>query len=318
MPARVSSLCVVALLCPVVVISLGCGGSAGLGTEPKAPATDTATSEHSGTTKPPPPRAAEPPPRAAEPPPLEVTVLAKPPFAFTPPTGKPAPPLRLRRTKSAKNQVTDSDAWFENNAIALPTVETAAGTPSEFRGTPFQRAIPGDSHDLYLYQEFGGPRQYIIAQPKDQASYAPAFVFDLSRYRRAPTSKVGFESLTAMDLTWAEIHSGVLYVSHSHRTYAESSGGKNAFITALDVPSGQLKWMSRTLMSNSRNFVLYGDYIVTGYGFTQEPDFLYVLDRATGTTLNKTKLKTGPDYFIVRDKTLYVRTYNMDYEFKLP
>ena len=61
----------------------------------------------------------------------------------------------------------------------------------------------------------------------------------------------------------------------------------------------------------------YEDYIICGYGFTNEDDFVYVLDRNTGKKVGTYKVKTGPDYFYINGNKLYVRTYNTDYVYEL-
>ena len=70
-------------------------------------------------------------------------------------------------------------------------------------------------------------------------------------------------------------------------------------------------------MSNAANFELVGDYLVTGYGFTQEPDFLFLLRRRDGAAVEKIPLKSAPDYIIRRGDRLYVRTYNTNYIFQI-
>jgi len=116
---------------------------------------------------------------------------------------------------------------------------------------------------------------------------------------------------------WAQMQDGVLYVSHGHRTYAKSSGGKNAFISAIEVESGRLLWQSAPLVANSLNFLLLDGHIITGYGFTAEPDFIFMLDQATGKTESKTPIKSGPNFFFLRERQLFVRTYDTDYVFEL-
>jgi len=50
----------------------------------------------------------------------------------------------------------------------------------------------------------------------------------------------------------------------------------------------------------------HGDLIVAGYGFTREPDFLYLLDRRTGKALDR------PEVIKLRRAHLHVRTYDHD------
>jgi len=77
----------------------------------------------------------------------------------------------------------------------------------------------------------------------------------------------------------------MLYVSTAHRTYSEMSGESNCYITAIDLSTLEVAWRSRSLVSNSQNFLLMDNVIVTGYGFTDEDDYVYLLDRHTGEIL---------------------------------
>ena len=42
-----------------------------------------------------------------------------------------------------------------------------------------------------------------------------------------------------------------------------------------------------------------------------------MLDTHDGTIAKKVKVKSGPDYFIIKDGELHVRTYDTDYRFSL-
>ncbi len=69
-------------------------------------------------------------------------------------------------------------------------------------------------------------------------------------------------------------------------------------------------WRSRALVANARTFVLAGNLIVAGYGFTQERDFLYLLDRKTGRVLDRLGVPSAPERIALRDGRLHVRTYD--------
>lgn len=107
-----------------------------------------------------------------------------------------------------------------------------------------------------------------------------------------------------------------LYVSISHNTYA-SFNSENAYILAINIETMELIWKSECLVSNANNFAIVGDTIFCGYGFTDEDDYLYALNRFNGEITDRVKLKTGPSYIYEKDGILYVRTYNTDYEFTL-
>ena len=58
------------------------------------------------------------------------------------------------------------------------------------------------------------------------------------------------------------------------------------------------------LVANARTFVVTGDLIVAGYGFTAEPDFLYLLDRRTGKVLDRLPVASAPEIVKLRGDRL--------------
>ena len=61
------------------------------------------------------------------------------------------------------------------------------------------------------------------------------------------------------------------------------------------------------------NFLVKGDVIFCGYGFTAEDDYLYQLDKNTGEVIDRLPLKKMPNLMAVKDDRLYVHTYSYDY-----
>jgi outer membrane protein assembly factor BamB len=61
------------------------------------------------------------------------------------------------------------------------------------------------------------------------------------------------------------------------------------------------------------NFLVKGDVIFCGYGFTAEDDYLYQLDKNTGEVIDRLPLKKMPDLMAEKDDKLYVHTYSYDY-----
>jgi len=140
---------------------------------------------------------------------------------------------------------------------------------------------------------------------------------DMSSYANAPKVTPGEENYVTQATSFAAVRDGILYVSHHHMTYAKSSGGMNAYITAIDLASGNVIWRSRPLVSNAQNFVITDDAIIAGYGFTAEDDFVNILDRHTGKVVTSVKVKTGPSQLALGDGKLFVRAYNADYVFQV-
>lgn len=86
---------------------------------------------------------------------------------------------------------------------------------------------------------------------------------------------------------------------------------------AVELDSGSVLWKSEPLVSNAYNFEIIGDILISGYGFTQEDDYLYQLDIGTGKIVEQIPVKSKPDYIIRKGDVLYVRTYDTDYRFHI-
>jgi hypothetical protein len=57
-------------------------------------------------------------------------------------------------------------------------------------------------------------------------------------------------------------------------------------IVALDLCTGRVVWQSKDAMSNG-GLLLFGDYLISPFGFTSEPRFVYVLDARSGKVIQK-------------------------------
>lgn len=252
--------------------------------------------------------------------------LAKPPFeAFT---GKGVPvaerrPLRLVKRSEKRNAITDDEAWFKNNGLSLPGLDVPrggrAGSLPEWVPTKYgtNKLVGGTTSAegtvLLFGPDFSGGRYVVLLDAARRATH----VFDFAAFTWAPKIVPGEERFTDQTVHWAEVRDGVLYAATGHMTYASSSGGKNSFISAIDVASGELLWQSAPLVSNAANFLIVGAHIVSGYGFTAEPDFLFILDRATGKTETRLPVASGPSFLLPKGNELFVRTYDMDYVYAL-
>jgi len=259
--------------------------------------------------------------------PTSPIVLVSPPLSARFAEGQAAARrVTLRQISVSRNNITDEAAWFRDNGLALPTCEVPrqgrrgtcpTRTPAAYLRSPITQAIVGEKYALLMYGggRYRDPRYLVLA---DRAMTKVDRVFDFGAYL-APWGVTGGHGtdMTLQALVWAEREGSTLYLSNGHRTYAKSSRGKNAYLSAIDLETNRLRWRSPPLTCNARNFVIVGAHIVCGYGFTAEPDFLYALDKRTGRVVAKARLKTGPDFIIKKGGRLYVRTYDRDYVFEL-
>lgn len=274
--------------------------------------------------------------------PLE-TLLAKArgtgePFYFTadPPPFQASPAVdpdasrrvfpRLTQTSATANEITDQDAWMARNGIAPVFLKVSNPFMQTFGELP--ETVPARVEDIITVGAFRDEAFGYVIYGSDFSSgtqltiWTPDFdlllgQYNFENYTAAPNTVPGEENYVFQSVGYAQIRDETLYVSHSHHTYSKSSGGQNAYITAFDLTTGGMIWRSAPLVCNSGNFIVRDDGIICGYGFTDEDDFVYVLDRMTGTTQAKVKVKSGPELFSLQGDVLHVRTYNTDYQFRV-
>jgi hypothetical protein len=282
-------------------------------------------------------------PMSVEPTSPTLLLLPAPPLAYTltteaPITQGPKPTLVQRSVK--RNAIIDEDKWFERNGLELPTFDLprrpgGGGHPfAEFRSpgapplaapapaprNPLPPEVPVELAGARMVNAIQGPGCSIAIYPVGSFDNHAVVVrddtgkvlgaFDFSAYAHVP----GDSGVSRQDVWWAQVQDGVLFVSTFHMGYASDTGGLNAFVTAIDLATGGLLWRSDPLVNNSRNFLVRDGWVLTGYGFTAEPDFLFVLDGKTGEVVQRMKVKSGPDHILEKDGVIYVRTYDRDYE----
>jgi hypothetical protein len=149
-----------------------------------------------------------------------------------------------------------------------------------------------------------GATQHVVVRPG-------RYAFDFRRFAWPPRIAPGEREFVYEEVLWAkEVPTGVLYVETAHLTYARSSYGLNAYLNAVDVKRKKLLWRSPALVANAGNFVLLNTVLVSGYGFTDEPDYLYAIDRASGHVRGRLLLPSAPDRIARRGDLLTVDTYD--------
>lgn len=101
----------------------------------------------------------------------------------------------------------------------------------------------------------------------------------------------------------------VVYVTVQYNGYAKEVNGKGNLVAAFDLCAHNRLWKSPDLTSNAAMLV-HGDYLVTGYGFTSEKRFLFVLNRWSGRVVQKIGLPKSPEELRIHDGRLFVRLYD--------
>ncbi len=233
----------------------------------------------------------------------------------------PASGPRLAIVSSKRNQITDEEAWFTANDLKLPLYrvtdassanlpELPPNVPTGYKGNLLIKAIRQDKTITLIYGKDYASGRYLIAIDKESGKFR--YGFDFINYTQSPDYIAADRDYIFQSTEWAVEEGNTIYVSHHHMTYARSSKGMNAYITAIDTRAGRALWRSRPLVSNANNFEVIGDLIVSGYGFTAEPDFLYLLDKKTGDLRQQLAVKSKADYIIYKNNRIYVRMYDTD------
>ena len=182
-----------------------------------------------------------------------------------------------------------------NGTVRFTVVSSASIDPALPVKTPKPRGLKIDGED-------GNTQHYVLG---------PSFTFDLRNYAAAPKIARGEREFTYEQVLWAHLAGNkVLYVENAHQTYAKSSYGRNAYITAIDPAKRRLLWRSPALVANAADFVVLNDTIVSGYGFTAEPDYLYAVDRASGKIRGRLLLPNAPQTIARHGNMLTVVTYD--------
>jgi len=174
--------------------------------------------------------------------------------------------------------------------------------PESLRGLPLLTIICPGGPQFALYGKDGASARILYS--------GTGYAFDFKNYVRPPKLRPGEQGFVYEEILWAREANGVLYVENAHLTYARSSYGQNAYITALDAKTKKRLWRSKALVANARNFVVTPKYLVTGYGFTAEPDYLYLLDRETGRVVERLALPSAPEQITRSGKSFIIRTYD--------
>jgi len=181
------------------------------------------------------------------------------------------------------------------------------GIPKSFRGAPLQKLVLY-SPLLALYGTDASARYVLSFDEQARFRYG----FDFSRYVWPPRIRRGEREFVYEGIEWAREVDDVLYVENAHTTYARSSYRRNAYITAIDLHTKKTLWRSAALVANAHTFVATPRYLVTGYGFTKEPDYLYLLDRSNGHVVERLKVPSAPAELTLLGISLHVRTYDHD------
>ena len=187
-------------------------------------------------------------------------------------------PLKWNILSEEDNGIDLADEWYASENLSLPMIGTDWNS---FSDENYEYLWEGE--DLYIYENGTGNCLYVLHYPTDKW-----YVNGNNAY----------------------LKDGIFYGASVANGYAQPN---TCFMFAYDLENEKLLWRSADQSYNSMNFVVEGDVLICGYGFTAEPDYLYQINRNTGEIIDRLLLKKMPDLIVEQDGKLYVHTYSYNY-----
>lgn len=170
--------------------------------------------------------------------------------------GDAVDPIGLTILSEEENGVSWANDWYDSENLSLPMIGTDWNS---FYDDHYQYQWVDD--ELYIYETGTGNCIYVLDYPTDQW-----YINGNNAY----------------------LEDGIFYGASVRNGYAQSN---TCFMFAYDLENDKLLWRSADQTYNSMNFVVKGDVILCGYGFTAEPDYLYQINRNTGEVIDRLSLK---------------------------
>jgi len=220
-----------------------------------------------------------------------------------------------------RRDVLESDAsWLARHGLAIADL-----------ADPVARAlVPAELHGVALTNLFRTPPGLVAVYGGRYIRLSEAgtsLVLDLSAFLHSPFdrpnhmpdafSDAEYADLIAQKVGWAVRQGQVVYFDNHHETYAADSGNRTAFLSAFDLDRRELRWRTPPLVARARNFVVLGDVIVSGYGMTREPDFVFLIDAATGSVLQRLPLPSAPGLIATRGDRVHVACFDAEAELRV-
>lgn len=212
----------------------------------------------------------------------------------------------------------DSQSELHLSGTVTETGATTETTRADLGRLKFVRPLPEGFH-LEVY-ESTSPLKKGLLRRKDAELYSSTFAYKVLVFG-ADNRVINAWDLTdffhpILEMNTADVVGPILYFDANYNGYSRITKEKTGYLVAFDVLKGEVLWTSPALTASYRGFVVFGDHIATGYGFTAEPDFLYLLNRHSGAVVQKERLNSAPERLAVKGNRVFVKCYEGSYVFE--
>lgn len=245
-----------------------------------------------------------------------------PPLTVTPSTADP-PPERtaggLTVTSPVRLHTGDADQHGGRLRALIDGPLTAEG-PRQWVGPEVPAYVPIalGTQELMILDEVPEGHLAFYRDPYDVGSCSAAngsvCAYTVSLWAKDGTRRWSFplnplfsraDQIEVQDVRYA---GGTLYVNEACQSYAKDAGGKCSSLLAIDPVAVKVTWRSPFKTSNNR-FLVLDRYILTGYGFTAEPDFLFLIRRDTGAVAAKRPISSAHEGMALEADGVTVRVW---------
>lgn len=192
--------------------------------------------------------------------------------------GEEVVPLNLTILSEEKNGIDWANDWYDSKNLSLPMI---GNNWDHFYDDEYEYQWFGEQ--LHIYEKETGNCLYVLEYPTDKW-----YVNGNNAY----------------------LEDGIFYGGSVANGYANPG---SCFMFAYDLDRDELLWRSADQSYNTMNFIVKKDIIICGYGFTDEKDYLYQINKNTGEIIDKMELKKMPDLLVEQNGKLYVHTYSYNY-----
>lgn len=192
--------------------------------------------------------------------------------------GDTVTPLTLTIVSEEENGIEEAEEWYVQENLSLPMI---GNQWDHFYDEEYTYQWIGEQ--LEISQKETGECLYVLTYPTDR---------------------------WYINGNNACLKEGIFYGASVMNGYAQPD---TCFLFAYDLEQDKLLWRSASQSCNSMNFIVKDEIILCGYGFTNEKDYLYQINRNTGEIIDRLALKSMPNLLVEQGDKLYVHTYSYNY-----
>ena len=176
--------------------------------------------------------------------------------------------------------------------------------------------VVGSDHEMFIAEPIDIGWLALFRLPTSSDNYD--FVVALYNERKENTGIFNLCDITGnrycevQDVRWDGNNGNILF-NMACPSYSSSINGKGSKLYCYNIYQNRIVWQTDYLVSNDI-FIINDNYVFCSYGFTNEKDYLFMLNKHTGKIYSKILMPKKVEYMEIHNKNgqdvLYVVDYN--------